>query len=319
MPSPTPPGPGELEQVLTGARLVLACAAHTSSALAEAVLQAGVHYVDVTADRALIAGIEALDPLARQHDAVAVLSVGLAPGLTNLLAAAACAGLDTVQRVDLLVQLGLGDAHGPAAITWTLDGLDAAFDVPEVGGWRAVRAFSQRRHFTTPALPATVADKQPAARRRLVGYRFDFPEQRTLPRTLGVPAAASWLALDPPLATAALALAAEVGLGRLLRIPRARRLALAVLTRVHVGSDRAGAVATATGTRAGAPAECTLAVTGHGEATLTALVAAAVTEQLLTDGAPPGVHHIEEITDATAVIASLRRHPDFGPDSTASS
>lgn len=295
-------GADELGHALAGADLVVACAGQSSSTLAQASLQAGVHYADVTADGALIADVEALDPLARRHDAAAVLSVGLAPGLTNLLAAAACAGLDTVERVDLLVQLGLGDPHGPAAISWTLDGLDDEFDVPEPEGPRRVRAFCELRRFTQPR---TMPDARPATQRPPVGYRFNFPEQRTLPRTLGVPAVASWLALEPPLAGAALALAARGGLARLLRPPLARRLTLSALTRVHLGSDRAGAAATATGTRAGASAECTLAVTGNGEATLTASVAAAVVEQLLTGNVQRGVHHIEEIIDAAAVLSSL--------------
>lgn len=297
----------QADALLSDAALVLACAGHTRPALAEASFRAGAHYADVTADSTLIAGIEALDPLARRHGATTVLSVGLAPGLTNLLAAAAAAGLDSVHRVDLLVRLGIGDTHGPAALGWTLDALNGEFDVPEPSGSRRVRPFTERRRFLLPdALPAAAPGYRPGRHRPVVGHLFDFPEQRTLPRTLGVPAAVSWLALDPPLVGTALAVAARSGVARLLTHPRARRLALAALSRTHIGTDTAGAAATATGLRAGAPAELTLAVSGRSEATITAHVAALIAEQLLTHGIAPGVHHLEQVTTAADVLTALR-------------
>lgn len=302
------------DALLTDAALVLACAGHTRPALAEASFRAGADYADVTADSGLIAGIEALDPLARRHGVAAVLSVGLAPGLTNLLAAAACAGLDSVRRVDLLVRLGVGDIHGPAALSWTLDALNGGFDVSESSGSRRGRAFTQRRTFLLPEpLSAAAPGDRSGRYRPVVGYRFDFPEQRTLPRTLGVPAAASWLALDPPLVGAALALASRSGASRLLTNRRARRLTLATLSRTHIGSDIAGAAATATGLRAGAPAELTLTVTGRNEATITAHVAAFIAEQLLTHDNTPGVHHLEQVTTAAEVLTALRAHTALPP------
>lgn len=290
---------GTVLPTLAGAAVVVTCAPTRTPALAEACLRAGAHYVDVTADGALLSKIEALDPLARAHRAAAVLSVGLAPGLTNLFAAATSTRLDTCERVDLVVALGGGDVHGRAAIAWFLDGLDAEFDVPELDGYRRVRPLSQRRPFALPG-----------GHRPVVGYRFDFPEQRTLSRTLGVPSVSSWLALNPPLAAGALALATRWGLGQLLHRPGVRWLALAALTRVHLGSDRAGVVVSATGTLAGAPAGVTLAATGRGEAALTALVAAAVAEQLLAGDVPPGVLHIEQLTDAATLLARLRHLQD---------
>lgn len=291
--------------LLTDAAVVLACAGHTHPTLAEAAISAGADYADITADGTLIAGIEALDPLARQNGVAAVVSVGLAPGLTNLLAAAACAGLDSVHQIDLLVRLGLGDVHGPAAWAWTLDALNAEFDVPTRRGSQRVRALTQRRTFFLPG-QSPAADGRPGRGRPVVGYRFDFPEQRTLARTLEVPAVASWLAMDPPVVGTALALASRSGASRLLTNPRARRLTLAALTRTHIGSDTTGVAATATGYRAGAPAELTLNVTGRSEATITAHVAAYAAEQLLSHRITAGVHHLEQVTTADDVLTTLR-------------
>jgi saccharopine dehydrogenase (NAD+, L-lysine-forming) len=43
-------------------------------------------------------------------------SVGLAPGLTNLLAKYCLEWLGTVDALEIGILLGLGEAHGPAAI-----------------------------------------------------------------------------------------------------------------------------------------------------------------------------------------------------------
>lgn len=47
-----------------------------------------------------------------------MLSIGLAPGLTNLLAAHAHRLLDEVTELDIFIMLGLGDRHGKAAMEW---------------------------------------------------------------------------------------------------------------------------------------------------------------------------------------------------------
>jgi hypothetical protein len=141
-------------------------------------------YVDVTADLQLITRIEAPDATARGRGTTAVLSVGLAPGLTNLLAAAAAAQLDTVRAVDLVVQLGLGDVHGPAAVAWLLEQITPHRHRPAPTGDAVAAPFAHRRRFI-----------QPDRRRALAAYTFPFPEQHTLRRTLGLPVT-TWLALS---------------------------------------------------------------------------------------------------------------------------
>lgn len=60
-----------------------------------------------------------------------MLSIGLAPGLTNLLAAHAHRLLDEVTELDIFIMLGLGDRHGKAAMEWTVDHLCTRYDVTQ--------------------------------------------------------------------------------------------------------------------------------------------------------------------------------------------
>jgi saccharopine dehydrogenase-like NADP-dependent oxidoreductase len=134
----------------------------------------GVAFVDIAATTQYVAALERLTP-----SAPVLLSVGLAPGLTTLLATA----ISTVAPgpVDIAVVLGAGERHGAAATAWTYRLLGRRF--PDTHGGRPVRNFTQPRPFDLPGL----------GRRRL--YRADFSDQHTLTRDHGVPVR-TYLGLD---------------------------------------------------------------------------------------------------------------------------
>ncbi|GAB4584578.1 hypothetical protein Ntsu_24100 [Nocardia sp. IFM 10818] len=187
------------------ADVVVMCAESHNAAVARACFERGIHYLDVTAARAVIAELEALHEVAAANNAVGVLSVGLIPGVSNLLARMVIERSPAAEiRIGAL--LGSGEAHGRAAIRWTLDGLGALS-----GSWR----------MTFPQGCRTV-------------HRFPFSDQYTLSATLGVSRVRTGLALDSRLLTSLLAAARRPGMGRLMR----GRAVEAALARVHVGSDR---------------------------------------------------------------------------------
>ena len=260
---------------LDDAALVLMCAEPPDTGLASRCLSRGVHYVDVTADAARLAALEGLDSAAREGGAAAVLSVGLAPGVTNLLAALLVRGLPAPpERLDVLVLVGIGEDHGRAAIEWTLDELASE------------SAFASRTRFRVPG-----------RRRPVHAFSFGFPEARTLPATLGVGRTATWFGLDPPGATMILAAAVRLGAARALGAGRARRAAIGALEAGALGPDTCVVAARADGRQA--------TLTGRRQARLTGLVAAEVSRQLL-EGAPrPGVHHIEDLFEPRDVLERL--------------
>ncbi|WP_141578607.1 saccharopine dehydrogenase NADP-binding domain-containing protein [Actinomadura sp. WMMA1423] len=138
----------DLERLAADA--VVMCAETDNARVAESCLARGVHYVDVSASHAVLSAIERLDGLAVERNATAVLSVGLAPGVTNLLARESGG-----REVDIGVLIGAGERHGPSAVEWTLDSL------AELGG-------SWRMRFPEPYGVRTV-------------HRFPFSDQYTLP------------------------------------------------------------------------------------------------------------------------------------------
>lgn len=109
--------------VLTDAHTVIMCVDQTCTRLVESCIAAGIHYIDVTASYDWQKRLQSLDETADRAQCTAVLGVGLAPGITTLLAAACAQCFEQVASIDISVLLGSGDEHGKAALRWTLQNL----------------------------------------------------------------------------------------------------------------------------------------------------------------------------------------------------
>ncbi|WP_426753377.1 saccharopine dehydrogenase family protein [Myxococcus sp. Y35] len=286
---------------LAGAALVVMCLDQQDTAFVEHCLRSGIDYVDVTAREASLVAFERLGPIANQAGSTAVLSVGVAPGLTQVLAAQAVSSLDAVDRLDLVVLLGGGDAHGAAAIEWTLENLAAPFDVIRAGQRHRVHGFRE-----------AIQVQFPGERRPRSAWRFNFPDQRAAARTLAVPTVSTWLCFEPPLMSEWAALSVRAGLGHLLKWSWLRRALAWVAMRLRVGSDVCSVQARAEGHSAGAPAARVATLQGRREAELTGRVAAEVARDLLTGHRPGGVLHLDQYVEPDAF---LRRIVSAVPDS----
>lgn len=212
-----------------------------------------VPLVDITATTGYVTALERLE-----LPQPVLLSVGLAPGLTNLLAFAVHASAPG--PIDLVVFLGAGEQHGAAAVAWSYGLLGVRFRDPGTG--HPVRNYTSAQSFDLPG------------HRRRNLYRVDFSDQHVLTRDLGV-RVRTYFGLDSRLATAALA--------TLTWVPGASRAP----SGLHLpGSDRWLVLA-----RAGD--QTSRWATGRVEAQATAVVAATAVRAV--GGLPPGVHHLHQI------------------------
>ncbi|HXV25913.1 MAG TPA: saccharopine dehydrogenase NADP-binding domain-containing protein [Alphaproteobacteria bacterium] len=287
--------------VLDGVTLALACLSQTDTRFVEQCLSRGVHYVDISADYDFLLRVEKLDGLAKRHGATAILSVGVAPGLTNMLAARARQRMERVERIDILLELGLGDHHGQAAVEWIFDNLDAEYDVKDHGRAKSVRSFGESLNLRLPGQRAG----RPA-------YRFNFSDQHVIARTLGVPTVSTWLRLEDRVSTWMLAKSSRAGIGRLLRRPWWRKVAVWLFMNVHMGSAICGVAVRATGRTENGEDTLTLGLIGRKEALMTAIIAAETVRQLLSGNPIPGILHSEQAVKLDPVVSALRRDlPDL--------
>ncbi|MGG7463719.1 saccharopine dehydrogenase [Plantibacter sp. YIM 135347] len=258
------PGLAALEAAAGRVDVVVNASGREDVALAAVSTDARAAFVEISATSGYLDALAALDP----HSAI-VLGVGLAPGLTNLLAHSVARR--STGALDVGIVLGAADAHGPAATAWTYGLLGRSFDDPGTGD--SIRNFSRGRRFTLPD----------GRRRRLL--RTDFADQHTLTRELGRPVRTSF-GTDDAASTALLAL--------LTRVPGAGRLPA-----VHLpGGDRWVVIAEASsGERAWA--------VGHGQSEATGLVAALAARSAAS--LPAGVHQVQDAVtlDAVARVAEV--------------
>ncbi|MFD0269313.1 saccharopine dehydrogenase family protein [Streptomyces sp. NPDC127106] len=254
--------------------VVVMCVEPPDAGIAHACFERGVHLVDIGATRRLLDGVAELDGLAAAGGATAVLSVGVAPGLTNLLARRAHEAVGGAERIDLTVLLGAGERHGADAVRWTVEGL------------------------AEPATARPLRVELPGHGPR-TAYPFPFSDQHTLPRTLGTVQVTTRLCLDSGPLTGTL-----FALRRAARHPAVRQALTAVLRRVHAGGDGFAVRADA---RRG-DLHAAYALTGRAQSRVTGLVAAYVTRELLTGSLPVGVHHIEGLAALARLPEALAEH-----------
>ena len=116
----------------------------------ELAAQSASPFVDISASASYFAAVKAMNPRAG-----ALLSVGLAPGLSSLLIDAL--PHESGDELDLGIVLGVGEQHGVAAIEWTAQLLGTRFDSP--ADRRRVLNFAEPRRFDVPGLGRTVLSR----------------------------------------------------------------------------------------------------------------------------------------------------------------
>ncbi len=269
----------DYDTILTNVRLAIVCFDLPDDRFAHACLGRGVDLIDISAERDALARVEALDALAQQNQATALLSVGLIPGLSNLMVKHGTAQVPDAIRADNAVLLGMGEDFGAASTNWTLGHL---------------------------------GDHHPENRRRVdfrgefgvrTTYRLNFADQFTLPQTLPLDKAASWICLDSRFTTHLVGVARALHLDRVINHPTIKPRVVSAMQQNAGGSD--AFVLTTQLTNANGQLRYQAWLRGHEEANITALVAAHTARYLLHESVPAGVHHIEQHLDLEDYLPTL--------------
>jgi len=165
----------------------------TPPALAAALVGSGIHFIDSSGSPNYVGDLRKALALVTAPQGTAVLETGLAPGLTNLIAARLCRDHAETRRIDALVELGMGIHHGFAATEWTLQSLGQTYSVKINRQWQEIRVGALSRIFDTKE-----------------GYidaiGFAFSDQQGIALDHELDDARTFLAIDPRWVTSALRL-----------------------------------------------------------------------------------------------------------------
>ncbi|PYE50227.1 saccharopine dehydrogenase NADP-binding domain-containing protein [Paenibacillus barcinonensis] len=269
--------------MLRNVKMVIMCVDQHDTRFVESCAKAGTDYVDISAKADFLTQVERLHSMLQASGSTAILSVGLSPGITNLLVREAAAHLDQMQEADITIMLGLGEKHGKAAVEWTVDHMSITYDVMRQGELVPVQSLSGGKKI----------DFGDGLGQRMA-YRFPFSDQRAVARTLHIPNVSTRLCLDSRWITRALSVSRRAGLLKLLRLPWVRQAAVNAFAWIPGGEPMFAVKVDVTGWKNGQYTHVEQRIVGDKEAVVTADVAAAVAKRVYATPHQAGVYHVEQ-------------------------
>ena len=287
------------DTLLNGIFLVIMCIDQKNSNFVKQCIYKGIHYIDISATYDFLASIELLNENAVQHNSTVMLSIGTVPGISNLLASHCKNLYPEIRDVEIFVLLGLGEAHGEAAIRWSLDQLDSQFFIQKNGSLMQAQSFEDGK---STLFPGSMIQR--------MTYRFNFSDQHVITKTLNLESASTRICFDSKAMTYLYTLLKKFGFGRLLKRKHVQNLVIRLLRSFRFGSNQ---VAVKVEARIHPNEEPVYACSIHGneEARITGLVAAMVADRVMESKLPHGVFHIEQCIDPLELIEELKGHGVF--------
>lgn len=286
---------------LNGVALVVCCVDQIDTQLVMRCLSLGIHYVDISANDDFFSQVEQLDDYAKANHATVMLSVGVAPGLSNMIAAQLIEQMEQVDRLDIVLEFGLGDQHGKAACEWMFKNFNVEYAIKENGQLSPVKSFSE-------CLNISLQDKdgdRPA-------FRFNFPDQHVIGRMYAIPTVSTWLRFDSRMVTWFFAALTHSGLATLFRYHCFRSIAVWLVMHARIGQDTCVVAARAQGSMMGKPKTQTLTIIGRKEALMTAIMTVETVRQMVSKSFDPGVFHSFQVFSYREFLSALRRElPDL--------
>jgi hypothetical protein len=137
---------------LRGLDVVVDCAGPfqgSDTALVEAAIAAGVHYVDLADARAFVAGIGRFDAAARAANVAVVSGASTTPALSVAVVAALTAGWSAVDSIDVAVVPGNRTPKGRSVIAAILSWVGQPVRVFREGRWQVARGWTGE-HWVSP-------------------------------------------------------------------------------------------------------------------------------------------------------------------------
>ncbi|MEW9701234.1 saccharopine dehydrogenase family protein [Paenibacillus sp. SI8] len=281
-------------------KLIVMCLDQLDVAFVRSCIENGTHYVDISADYSFLAKVETLHALAAENKVTAMLSVGLAPGLTNLMALHANNQLDRTDAIDISLLSGLGDYHGKGAIEWTVDNWYKDFNLLKDGRNIVVSSFSDGK--TTDFGSGLGKWK---------AYRFNFSDQHSLMRTLDAPWVATRLCFDSYAMTKGLYLLKAAKITKLLKIRWIRDAVVRMFGKIRFGKELISIKIDAWGKKCNEDTKVECFLLGKNEADITARVAFFVADRVYRSECRHGVYHIDQQFELISVLDRLSLSVSF--------
>lgn len=261
--------------------IVILQAPDPNAVFTEYCLLKGLHVLWVTTEYVSAARTEKLNQIAKEAKSIFLMGTGLAPGLSTLAAINLLKKSTGVKQLDIGVLLGLGEHHGPDALSWFLNA-EPIFDHPAVG--RFARSIpwpkSKNRHAFSFAFPDPFLSKN---------------------QPLQVDTVRHWASLDPNWVSHLTRWIFATGITRLSIV---RSLSGWIISHVKFGTDICGIWV---GISSDDRPEIFQVVQSHGQSRATASVVAHCVERLGSFNDNFGMIDIGQLTNFDLCLSELKK------------
>jgi hypothetical protein len=263
-----------LEIAIRATDTVVSCTERALPEIADECIRNGRKFLAVGASAEILETLRGRHKAAVRSGSTGFIGVGLAPGITNLLARESMKLGSDWEELTIVVELPAFDRHGPEAISWIME------QAAPVKGADLVLPIGPRH-----------------------GVPIPFTGGEALSAKLGLGKVDSYLLLRPQFVTRMLPFFARA-MGRLAgRSEPAHALLCRQLARASpwTGRFRVGAVVRKPGVTAAAW------LTGHDQSRATGVVAAETARLLLEGSTPPGIHELGDVLGWPRLDGHLRK------------
>lgn len=279
--------------ILENTKLVIMCIDQKNTKFVELCIKRGIHYLDITANQQFIDQIERLDKDAKLNKTAIALSIGLAPGITNLISQHCVNQFSKTTAIDIFILLGIGEKHGEAAYHWTFDNIHSSYNISDNGKLKTIKSFTQ------PKVCNLLGERK--------FYTFNFSDQHTIAKTTNTEQVLTRMAFDSKTLTTLIALLRKSGLTKIFSNKTIQTLFIHLFKKVNIGSDIFAVKAIAKNT-SNKTYECSLK--GNGEGKMTAYVATETALYIMQNDLY-GVKHINHIIeDIPNFLENLKRYDE---------
>ncbi len=260
-------------------KLVIMCLDIVNTAIVDYCIAHGIQYLDITANYDVMQTIESLHTKAVNNNVGLFLSVGLAPGLSNLLARYLSSQMKEMDTLDIFILLGIGEAHGDKAFQWTFDNINSTYYVKDNDTNQKLKSFTGKR--TTDLLG------------KKDFYLFNFSDQHVIAQNLNVKKVRTRLAFDVNILTRLVAWMRKWGLSGIYKYSWVQKIMTRILQKSIIGTNVFGVKVIASGKDQIMSAQ----INGLEEGNITALVAVLVASKIYSDKHLFGVQHLDQVID----------------------
>ncbi|MBY9007546.1 MAG: SDR family NAD(P)-dependent oxidoreductase [Candidatus Lokiarchaeota archaeon] len=270
-------------------KYVIMCLDLVDNTFLETCIKNKINYIDITASYEVMKRLYTLKDKVIENKVNLILSVGLAPGLTNLLVKKVKSYFDQIKRMDIYIMLGSGEKHGKAAILYMLDNMTKKYFIRENGKNLEVKSFGEKKNTIFP---------NRIGKRKV--YRYPISDQMTLPFTQNLGSISTWVCLDSKIMTKLLSL-----IKPFTKLTKIRKFLYLVFNLINIGSEAYYVKVEGKGLKNDDEKTISLYIHGNTQSKGTAQVTTAVLDLLQDTKIDPGIYHLDQFLEIEKILDKL--------------